>query len=396
MWLGPMRNRDPRRHTAASGIPPARRRKLLVSVLSACIVISISASGRVPQPSDSWSMFRGSSALGGLSQTPLPKTLKLRWSYQAAESVESSAAIVDGTVYVGSMDGFLYAVDLATGKERWRYQAAGPIGESSPCVHAGMVYVGDLAATFHAVDAASGKARWTFQAGDEIRSSPNWFENRIYFGSYDQNLYCLSAADGTLTWKYTTEGPVHCTPSIDAGRVYVSGCDETFRAISTSAGKQLYALPLGAYSGASAAVRDANAYVGTFANEVLAIDLQERSLRWSYRHQVRSFPYYSSAAVDGNRVVVGGRDKMVHCLDRASGKEVWTFLTGARVESSPLIAGDRVFVGSNDGKLYELDLASGKKNWEFAAGAPLSASPAAAQGALVIGSQDGVLYCFGN
>jgi outer membrane protein assembly factor BamB len=87
---------------------------------------------------------------------------------------------------------------------------------------------------------------------------------------------------------------------------------------------------------------------------------------------------------------------MVHCLDRTTGKPVWTFTTRARVESSPLVAGNRVFVGSNDGLLYELDLPTGKKNWEFTAGAPLSASPAAVAGSLVIGAQDGVLYCFGS
>ena len=97
---------------------------------------------------------------------------------------------------------------------------------------------------------------------------------------------------------------------------------------------------------------------------------------------------------DGDRVVLGGRDKLVHCLSASSGKELWSFATRARVESSPVVIGNRVFVGSNDGLLYELDLATGKKVWEFTAGAPLSASPAAAAGALVIGSQDGVLYCF--
>ena len=87
---------------------------------------------------------------------------------------------------------------------------------------------------------------------------------------------------------------------------------------------------------------------------------------------------------------------MVHCLEESTGKAVWTFLTRARVESSPLIAGKSVFVGSSDGVLYELDLATGKKLWDFTAGAPLSASPGAAQGRLVIGSQAGVLYCFGS
>ncbi|MBP1610833.1 MAG: afsK 2, partial [Acidobacteria bacterium] len=131
-------------------------------------------------------------------------------------------------------------------------------------------------------------------------------------------------------------------------------------------------------------------------NEVLGLDLPQRAIEWTYRHPTRSFPYYSSAAVTSDRVIVGGRDKIVHCLSRLSGKEIWSFTTRARVESSPLVTGNRVFIGSNDGLLYELDLVSGKKIWDFTAGAPLSASPAAAKGSLVIGSQDGMLYCFGE
>jgi outer membrane protein assembly factor BamB len=199
-----------------------------------------------------------------------------------------------------------------------------------------------------------------------------------------------------LIWKYATEGPVHSTPAIDKGRVYVSGCDGNFRAVDATKGTQVHALPLNAYTGASAAIEGGHAYVGTFGNEVVGIDLGRPAIQWVYKHATRSFPFYSSAAVTPGRVVLGGRDKLVHCLDRSTGKEIWTFTTRARVESSPLITGNRVFVGSNDGLLYELDLVSGRKTWEFTAGAPLSASPAAVQGALVIGSQDGVLYCFGN
>lgn len=384
----------------APGRPAAVRKRLTIvgriAAALSCLLVWMAASAQIRPGPDSWPMFRGSSTLTGISEDRLPQPLKLRWSYQAKDSIESSAAVDGGTVYVGSMDGFLHAIDLTTGKARWQYQAAGPIGESSPCVHGGVVFVGDLAATLHAVDAGSGKVRWTFKAEDEIKSSPNWSEDRVYFGSYDQHLYCVSAVTGALAWKYRTEGPVHCTPAIDAGEVYISGCDETFRAISAATGRQLYSLPLGAYSGASAALGDGHAYVGTFGNEVLGIDLRGRTILWTYQHPVRSFPFYSSAALTADRVVLGGRDKMVHCLERATGKEIWTFTTGARVESSPLVTGNRVFIGSNDGKLYELDLASGKKTWEFDAGAPLSASPAVARGALVIGSQDGVLYCFGN
>jgi eukaryotic-like serine/threonine-protein kinase len=348
------------------------------------------------QSTSNWPMFRGSSALTGIASTELPKSLKLRWTFQAKDSIESSAAIVDGVIYVGSMDASLYAVDLDTGKLRWRYATNGPVQESSPCIQDGVAYIGDLNGVFHAVNVKTGKSNWTFKTESEIKSSPNCTNGKIYFGSYDQNLYCLSAASGSLIWKYTTEGPLHSSPALYDQQIYISGCDELFRVIHPSTGKLIYSFPLGAYTGASVAVRDDYAFVGTFGNTVIGINLKKRETQWLYSHPTRSFPFYSSAAVTSDRVVLGGRDKMIHCLDRISGKAIWTFLTRARVESSPLISGNRVFIGSNDGLLYELDLISGQKNWSFTAGAPLSASPAAAQGTLVIGSQDGQLYCFGN
>lgn len=355
-----------------------------------------SFSSILSQPADSWPMFRGSSALTGTTNAELPKKLKLHWTFQAGDSIESSAAIVDNVVYVGSMDSSLYAVDLATGKQRWRYATTGPVQESSPCIQNGVAYVGDLEGILHAVDVKTGKALWTFKSESEIKSSPNCTSGGVYFGSYDQNLYCLSPRTGALIWKFTTEGPLHSTPSVNGNQIYVSGCDEMFRIINATTGKQLYALPLGAYTGASVASQDDFAVVGTFGNTVVGIDLKKQEIQWIYSHPTRSFPFYSSPALTADRVVLGGRDKMVHCLDRSTGKAIWTFLTRARVESSPLITQNRVFIGSSDGRLYELDLVSGKNTWSFTAGAPLTASPAAVHGSLAIGSQDGQLFCFGN
>jgi outer membrane protein assembly factor BamB len=128
---------------------------------------------------------------------------------------------------------------------------------------------------------------------------------------------------------------------------------------------------------------------------VIGVDMKSRKLLWQYRHPERLFPFYSSAAVSQGSVVLGGRDKMVHALDMKTGKARWTFMTNARVESSPAIVGTRVFIGSSDGRLYELDLLKGGKVWEFDAGAAISASPAVAAGRLVVGTHDGRLYCFG-
>ena len=100
--------------------------------------------------------------------------------------------------------------------------------------------------------------------------------------------------------------------------------------------------------------------------------------------------------VDGNVVVVGGRDKMVHALDPKTGEALWTFAAGARVDSSPVLVGDRVFFGSEKGVVHALDVVTGEETWRFETGSAVVASPAVADGRLVIGADNGVLYCFGE
>jgi outer membrane protein assembly factor BamB len=350
-----------------------------------------------------WPQFRFNHALTGVTTATVPDNLKLLWTYDAGtDPIESSAAIADGVVYVGSASGLLIAVDLATGKERWKYKTAQDVEESSPAVSAasGTVFVGDLSGMFHAVDTATGKAKWTFKTGSEIKSSPVVFIDagveKVLIGSYDQTLYCLNAKTGEVLWRFTIKGPVHATPAIANGVAYLTGCDEVFYGVRLSDGKEVQHLRSGAYTGASPALMPPMAFFGTFNNDVLAANIVTKRLVWRYEHPVRHFPFYASAAVTPNLVIVGGRDKMVHALNPKTGKAVWTFTTKARVESSPAVAGKRIYVGSNDGLFYVLDLATGKKLWEFNAGGPLSASPAIAAGRIVIGSQDGKLYCFGG
>ena len=109
-------------------------------------------------PADRWTQFRGSPTLIGTSAATIPDKLRVLWTYEAGEAIESSAAIADGVVYVGAQPGELHAVNLADGKPRWKYKASVEgIGESSPAVAGGLVYFGDLGSIVHAVDAATGQ-----------------------------------------------------------------------------------------------------------------------------------------------------------------------------------------------------------------------------------------------
>ncbi|MDA1305926.1 MAG: PQQ-binding-like beta-propeller repeat protein, partial [Acidobacteria bacterium] len=177
-------------------------------------------------PQLNWPQFRNTPTLSGVTTATLPATLRLQWTFEARANIDSSAAIVNNVVYVGSGDGKLLAIDAATGKQRWAYQAVSDnygIGESSPAVANGIVYIGDLSGVFHAVDAATGKARWTFKTGAEIKSSPVVSAGKVLIGSYDGYLYALDAATGTQAWKVQTDNYVHATPAIWNGVAYFGG-----------------------------------------------------------------------------------------------------------------------------------------------------------------------------
>ena len=294
------------------------------------------------------------------------------------------------------MDGTLHAVDLGTGKARWQYATGSSVEESSPAVREGIVYVGDLDGMLHAVDAATGKARWTFKAEGEFKSSPNFSGDRIYIGrttsisTASRPPPARSSGNSRPTARCTARPRLTRTRSTSPVATSSSGRS------TRQPAEQRFSLPLGAYTGASVAVRDGQAYVGTFGNEVLGIDLAKRAIRVDLQAPDAQFPVL--------RVGGGGDDRVVAGRARQDGA------LPVRVHGQAALdvrdAGARRVVAAHRRqprlrrverrRLYELDLATGNKVWEFTAGAPLSASAGGGPGVLVIGSQDGILYCFGH
>ncbi len=395
----------------ASGLRPqaSARQRLGPALALAVICLGPVACGPGPDgagvtvfaqaPASGWPQFRGTPALTGVAATTLPATLRHLWTFETGAAVESSAAIVGDTAYVASNFGELVALDVASGKPRWRYRAIGEnlgIGESSPAVAGGTVYVGDLDGILHAVDAATGKMKWTYKTGAEIKSSPVVAGSRVLIGSYDGSLHAVSADTGKLLWKLATDNYVHATPAIWNGVAYFGGCDEFFHGVRLTDGAEVVKLSVDGYSIASPAIANGRAYWGTYGNEVIAVDIAGRKVLWRFMDPDRQFPFASSAALTGTLVIVGGRDKNVRALDQTTGKPRWTFTTGARVEASPALAGDKVVAASGDGKVYLLDVQSGRKLWEFNAGAGFTASPAVAGGRVIVGDVDGRVYAFGG
>src|SRR6185503_9593444 len=148
-------------------------RVLSILVFVLCLAVSAMAQDT---PGDNWAQFRGNHSLTGVSESNVPNSLKQLWTYEAGESIESSAAIVGSTVFVGSQKGGdkgeLIALSLDNGKVYWKFSTDSPIGESSPAYGSGVVYIGDLGGWINAVNATDGQKVWAFKTNGEIKSSP--------------------------------------------------------------------------------------------------------------------------------------------------------------------------------------------------------------------------------
>jgi outer membrane protein assembly factor BamB len=360
-----------------------------------------------------WPAFHGGGPLLGVAQPIGAPPMRVRWTYRAegdaagappatqssgvTPAFESSAAIVNGTVYVGDRSGALRAIDLNSGHRKWIYRVEDGF-ESSPAVVSGVVYIGDEGGTFHAVSADTGQKLWTFDAASGIHSSANFVGNKIVFGTDGADIFCLDAR-GQKLWDAKAGDRVNGSPAIGAvtpgssPSVFVSGCDAQLRAVNVETGAELFAHDLGALCPGSPALLPDRLIVGTDGGKVLCLTPDGQKLLWTFEGIENQAMVYASPAVADGIAVVGARDRNVYALDLATGKKKWSFPTRGEVDSSPVISSGRVYIGSKDKHLYVLDLADGQKLWDFVASRGITATPAIGEGVVVIGDTAGNLYC---
>ena len=174
-----------------------------------------------------------------------PATGRVRWLYNAHRCGWSSPAIAGHLVFATFIahsscssplrNGELLAFSPASGRIRWR-RAIGPC-ESSPLVANGMVFIGDQAGRVEAFDARTGRLRWRFDTGAPIKASPTLGGGLIYIGNYAGQLFALDARTGRLRWREIGFGNFYSTAAVSGGRVYVGSLDGYVYAFSAASGQ---------------------------------------------------------------------------------------------------------------------------------------------------------------
>jgi outer membrane protein assembly factor BamB len=235
--------------------------------------------------------------------------------------------------YPRSQPGMITAMAARTGKIVWRFRAGA--FETSPLVIGRTLYAGSWDHKLYAINIYTGKPRWTFTADHEINSSPTYANGKVYFGTDGGSVYAVNARTGRQVWR-----------TIAYGRVFIGNTDGTLYAFGASSGRLLWAQRAGTYIYTAAAVWRRRVYVGTYDGFFIAFNAATGDRLWRFE---------ASSAIHGAPSVVNGivyfaacprcgsvasrfakqGDRGTYGLNARTGKLVWRWPDGV---FSPVVA----------------------------------------------------------
>ena len=150
------------------------------------------------------------------------------------------------------------------------------------------------------------------------------------------------------------------------------------------------------YVASSVAVEGNMAWVGDYDGQFSRVDMAKGSISWKWADPKVKLPFLASPALAGNFVITGNHDKNIYCFDKNTGKKVWNYNTGNRVEASPVIYGKKVIAANMRGDLFQLNLNDGKVVWKYELGSAIISNPAVVSNKIIVAASDGTVYCFGK
>jgi len=131
----------------------------------------------------------------------------VRWRFNSNMPIGHTPTVVGNTIYFGSYDKKVYALNATTGASAWPSPATLDSGVStSPIVENGRVFVGSRGGYFYALNASNGSFIWQYPAANAaplgtIAYSAAYDGTNLYFATNDNYAYALNANTGSLVWK---------------------------------------------------------------------------------------------------------------------------------------------------------------------------------------------------
>lgn len=136
----------------------------------------------------------------------------------------SSPAVAGGRIFVGAGTSVLAFDENGCGQDvcqpLWATATGGNVF-SSPAADGTTVFVGSEDHKLYALDAGTGAVLWSAPTGDLIQSSPAVAGGLVFVGSFDGGIYAFNAGDGSPAWKSGTNGVVFASPAVANGVLFV-------------------------------------------------------------------------------------------------------------------------------------------------------------------------------
>jgi eukaryotic-like serine/threonine-protein kinase len=228
-------------------------------------------------------------------------------------------------VCVAGDDGTLYAVDAATGKQRWTADLLADALADPPGFPGERARLGGtkarpsgLAADGEAVfvsvfdqsrvvafEANTGKRLWSFQAGGWVYGSAVATARHVFVGSQDSHFYCLDRQTGKKVWSYKTNGRIESGGAVDEKFVYIASCDGHVYCLSQADGTQRWKFAADRNEGdrrtaiySVPVLRRDSVYFAAGEGQVYGLDRETGRLKGKLRPSEQSEMYCSLAADD--------------------------------------------------------------------------------------------------
>lgn len=308
---------------------------------------------------------RGERWVGGTGywgMKPLDQYMNDPWDYFLSSPIINKNDD-DLTIYFGSSDGNLFAVDALDGSVQWKFQTEDII-HSTPALYKQTVYVGSWDANLYAIESKSGGLKWKFKTGTKtamtgIQASPTVEDGVVYFGARDAKLYALNAFTGQLIWKYDAEGSwIIGTAAIQNGIVYVGTSDSfLLLGIDAATGNEKLRLKANGYIFSSPALAGSTAFFGDFTGKMFALDVSSGGKKWDE---------FITDSRSKNAARVLNKDDRLDFQYAAREKDMSiynntvdvmnSFYELGSIVSSPVVDKDVIYFGSADGFLYAVSL----------------------------------------
>ncbi|MFC2007742.1 PQQ-binding-like beta-propeller repeat protein [Chloroflexota bacterium] len=165
--------------------------------------------------------------------------------------IVTTPVVHNNTVYFGSFDRHLYAVDVANGKEIWKFPvtdgAEGNPGNwfwTKPVVYNDTVYAGNLDGEVYALQADNGNKIAEFDLGSPVSSAPVMVADSIIFASRKGVVYNLDTSTNQIRQIADIEEEVYGPLAQSGGVIYIHTPNLILHRINADTGAILMSISL--------------------------------------------------------------------------------------------------------------------------------------------------------